>query len=144
MDSSSPSSLTPNLRLLCLSNGHGEDIIAVRIVQELQQLCPNLKIAALPIVGEGKAYTQLGIPLIGSVKAMPSGGFVYMDGRQLLGDIQGGLLASVKGNSSMGEGTRGQRKSIKFPPLSLSPTLPLLDPSCRRYLSLALCLLEWS
>ncbi|NHC33620.1 lipid-A-disaccharide synthase-related protein [Scytonema millei] len=99
MDYRSPSSLTPHSspltphsRLLCLSNGHGEDIIAVRIVQELQQLCPNLDIAALPIVGEGKAYTRLGIPLIGSVKTMPSGGFIYMDGRQLLGDIQGGLL----------------------------------------------------
>jgi uncharacterized protein (TIGR03492 family) len=84
--------LTPHLRLLCLSNGHGEDIITVRIVQELQQICPNLDIAALPIVGEGKAYTQLGIPLIGTVKTMPSGGFIYMDGRQLLGDLQGGLL----------------------------------------------------
>ncbi|PSM49728.1 hypothetical protein C7Y66_07595 [Chroococcidiopsis sp. CCALA 051] len=84
--------LAPHSRLLCLSNGHGEDIIAVRIVQELQQLCPNLDIAALPIVGEGKAYACLGIPLIGSVKIMPSGGFIYMDGRQLLGDLQGGLL----------------------------------------------------
>jgi len=99
MDYRSHSSLTPHStllpprsRLLCLSNGHGEDIITVRIVQELQQLCPNLDIAALPIVGEGKAYTHLGIPLIGSVKIMPSGGFIYMDGRQLLGDIQGGLL----------------------------------------------------
>jgi uncharacterized protein (TIGR03492 family) len=84
--------LAPHSQLLCLSNGHGEDIIAVRIVQELQQLCPNLDIAALPIVGEGKAYARLGIPLIGSVKIMPSGGFIYMDGRQLLGDLQGGLL----------------------------------------------------
>jgi uncharacterized protein (TIGR03492 family) len=92
MDYSSHFSLTPRLRLLCLSNGHGEDIIAVRIVQELQQLYPNIDIAALPIVGEGKAYTQLGVPLIGQVKTMPSGGFLYMDGRQLLGDIQGGLL----------------------------------------------------
>lgn len=92
MNYSSRSSLTPHLQLLCLSNGHGEDIITVRIVQELQQLCPNLEIAALPIVGEGRAYAQLGIPLVGTVKTMPSGGFLYMDGRQLLGDIQGGLL----------------------------------------------------
>ncbi|WP_421655016.1 hypothetical protein [Leptothermofonsia sp. ETS-13] len=50
------------------------------------------QIEALPIVGEGHAYTQAGIPLIGSVKAMPSGGFIYMDGKQLARDIQGGLL----------------------------------------------------
>lgn len=83
--------LTPNSRLLCLSNGHGEDIIAVRILQELQQ-SSQLKLAALPLVGEGRAYTQLGIPLIGSVQTMPSGGFIYMDGRQLVKDLRGGLF----------------------------------------------------
>ncbi|MDV2991863.1 MAG: hypothetical protein N4J56_001517 [Chroococcidiopsis sp. SAG 2025] len=130
MDYRSPSALTPHSsplaphsRLLCLSNGHGEDIIAVRIVQELQQLCPNLDIAALPIVGEGKAYTRLGIPLIGSVKTMPSGGFIYMDGRQLLGDIQGGLLQLTgkqlrairqwmqgAGSREQGAGSRGDKE----------------------------------
>ena len=79
-------------RLLCLSNGHGEDIIAVRILQELRQISTKLNISALPIVGEGKAYTAAGMPIIGSVQAMPSGGFVYMDGRQLVRDLQGGLL----------------------------------------------------
>lgn len=92
-------SSTPNfqpsiskLRLLCLSNGHGEDIIAVRILQELQQYSTEISIAALPIVGEGQAYTKLDIPLIGSVQIMPSGGFIYMDSKQLVRDLQGGLL----------------------------------------------------
>lgn len=79
-------------RLLCLSNGHGEDIVAVRILQELRQISNKLNISALPIVGEGRAYFAAGIPVIGSVQAMPSGGFLYMDGRQLLRDLQGGLL----------------------------------------------------
>lgn len=83
---------TSKFRLLCLSNGHGEDIIAVRILQELQQYSILQDIAALPIVGEGRAYTNAGIPIIGSVQAMPSGGFIYMDGRQLVRDLQGGLL----------------------------------------------------
>ncbi|MFM7440657.1 MAG: lipid-A-disaccharide synthase-related protein, partial [Snowella sp.] len=34
----------------------------------------------------------LNIPLIGRVKKMPSGGFVYMDSRELWRDLQGGLL----------------------------------------------------
>ncbi|PPS43545.1 lipid-A-disaccharide synthase-related protein [Chroococcidiopsis sp. TS-821] len=79
------------IKLLCLSNGHGEDVIAVRILQELQQLSA-IDIAALPIVGEGRAYTQFSIPIIGKVQTMPSGGFIYMDGRQVLRDLQGGLL----------------------------------------------------
>lgn len=89
--SASSTSNTPKLRLLCLSNGHGEDIIAVRILQELRQ-STQIDLAALPLVGEGRAYTQLGIPLIGSVQAMPSGGFIYMDGRQLVRDVRGGLI----------------------------------------------------
>jgi hypothetical protein len=79
-------------RLLCLSNGHGEDIVAIRILKALQQQAPHLKLAALPLVGEGRAYLPLGIPIIGPVKAMPSGGFIYMDGRQFARDLQGGLL----------------------------------------------------
>ncbi len=80
------------MHLLCLSNGHGEDEIAVRILQALQQQSQPPEIAALPIVGEGHAYTRAGIPVIGTVKTMPSGGFIYMDSRQLARDIRGGLL----------------------------------------------------
>jgi uncharacterized protein (TIGR03492 family) len=77
---------------LCLSNGHGEDAIAIRILQALQQQPNPPKLAALPLVGEGRAYTQFGIPVVGPVKTMPSGGFIYMDGRQFARDLEGGLL----------------------------------------------------
>ena len=80
------------MQLLCLSNGHGEDVIAVRICQELQHHPAAPELAALPLVGEGHAYSQLGIPIVGPVQTMPSGGFIYMEGRQLLRDLRGGLL----------------------------------------------------
>jgi uncharacterized protein (TIGR03492 family) len=84
------------MRLLCLSNGHGEDAIAVRILRALQQQDDRLELAALPIVGEGKAYSSLGIAIAGAThgttKTMPSGGFIYMDGRQFARDLQQGLL----------------------------------------------------
>lgn len=80
------------MRILCLSNGHGEDIIALRIIQALQRLPGAPEIDVLPIVGEGKLYQAAGLPLIGTAKAMPSGGFIYMDGKQLARDIQGGLV----------------------------------------------------
>lgn len=79
-------------KLLVLSNGHGEDIIAVRILEQLNHHPDAPKVAALPIVGEGHAYSHLAIPIIGSVQQMPSGGFIYMDRRQLWRDLQGGLL----------------------------------------------------
>ncbi len=85
--------MTSRSQLLILSNGHGEDIIAVRILHELLQLPNPPEIAALPLVGEGYFYQKLNIPIIGSVKTMPSGGFIYMDGgKQLIRDVQGGLI----------------------------------------------------
>ncbi|MEA5582356.1 lipid-A-disaccharide synthase-related protein [Nodularia harveyana UHCC-0300] len=80
------------LQLLVLSNGHGEDVIAVSILQQLQQQEHPPDMFALPLVGEGRAYQRLGIPCIGSVRTMPSGGFIYMDGRQLVRDVRGGLV----------------------------------------------------
>ncbi|MBE9217196.1 hypothetical protein IQ247_31875 [Plectonema cf. radiosum LEGE 06105] len=79
-------------RLLVLSNGHGEDAIAIRILEELQQQPLSPQVFALPLVGVGRAYQKLDIPMIGSVRSMPSGGFIYMDGRQLAGDVRSGLL----------------------------------------------------
>ncbi|NLQ05224.1 lipid-A-disaccharide synthase-related protein [Cylindrospermopsis raciborskii] len=83
---------TPNWQLLILSNGHGEDIIAGRIIEELRKLPSAPDIFALPIVGEGHTYQSLNIPRIGEVKTMPSGGFIYMDRSQLVQDIQSGLI----------------------------------------------------
>lgn len=82
----------PTYRLLCLSNGHGEDAIAVRILNALKSHIPSVEIMALPIVGKGRDYTRHNIPIIGTAKTMPSGGFIYMDGKQFVRDIKGGLL----------------------------------------------------
>ena len=89
--------MNARLKLLCLSNGHGEDAIAVRILRELQQQPHPPELAALPLVGEGQAYSQLAnIPIIGPVRQMPSGGFIYMDGREFLRDVNSGLLQLVQ------------------------------------------------
>ncbi|MGL5035808.1 MAG: lipid-A-disaccharide synthase-related protein, partial [Microcystaceae cyanobacterium] len=79
-------------KLLLLSNGHGEDAIAARIAEQCQNLPNPPELAVLPMVGEGHAYQKLNIPLLAPVQKMPSGGFIYMDSRQLWRDIQGGLL----------------------------------------------------
>ena len=79
------------MKLLCLSNGHGEDVIAVRILQELERKSPQVELVALPIVGAGKAYQSLDIPIWGKVQVMPSGGF-NQDRQQLWRDVQGGLI----------------------------------------------------
>ena len=80
------------LKLLCLSNGHGEDVIAVRILEALRQYHPGVDIAALPIVGDGSAYQRSRIPLLTAGQPMPSGGFIYMDAKELWRDVRGGLI----------------------------------------------------
>jgi uncharacterized protein (TIGR03492 family) len=76
-------------RLLCLSNGHGEDLIATRIAEAL--LVYDVEVLALPIVGEGQAYRALDIEIVGPTRTMPSGGFIYMDVREFWKDLRGGL-----------------------------------------------------
>jgi uncharacterized protein (TIGR03492 family) len=80
------------MKMLVLSNGHGEDLIATRIIERLQQHIPQLELVALPIVGQGYAYQNLNIPLAGRVQSMPSGGFIYRGGNPLWKDLQGGLV----------------------------------------------------
>lgn len=110
------------MKLLCLSNGHGEDAIAVRILKEVQQRPNAPKIAALPIVGEGQAYTELGIPLIAPTRKMPSGGFIYMDGRHLWRDLRSGLLQLLWWQFKAVQGWKQQGGTI----LAVGDIVPLL------------------
>jgi hypothetical protein len=43
-------------RLLVLSNGHGEDLIALRLIEALRHQAPDLEVQVLPLVGIGQAY----------------------------------------------------------------------------------------
>ncbi|MCF3606117.1 lipid-A-disaccharide synthase-related protein [Planktothrix agardhii 1033] len=84
------------VKILSVSNGHGEDAIAVRILRELQKQPHPPELAALPLVGLGQSYTQLdNVPIIGSIKSLPSGGFIYMDKHQLWRDLQAGLFPLI-------------------------------------------------
>lgn len=80
------------VKLLVISNGHGEDIIAVKIITKLKEIYPQISIVSLPLVGEGFAYVKENIPFIAPVKKMPSGGFIYMDNKQLWQDVNNGLI----------------------------------------------------
>ncbi|WP_309728598.1 lipid-A-disaccharide synthase-related protein [Chamaesiphon sp. OTE_75_metabat_556] len=80
------------MKLLCISNGHGEDAIALPVLQELRKLAKSSEIVALPIVGVGNAYRDHDFPIAGKVQIMPSGGFLNQDNRQLARDLQGGLV----------------------------------------------------
>lgn len=88
------------MNLLCISNGHGEDVIACRILTALIQQQPNIQLAALPISGVGSAYRSAGIEIVGPTQVLPSGGFLNQDPRQLARDMKGGLLGLTRSQLS--------------------------------------------
>jgi len=92
------------MNLLCISNGHGEDVIALRILTALRQLDPSLQLSALPISGTGRIYacagTHADIPLIGPAQTLPSGGFLNQNPKQLARDIGGGLISLTRSQLS--------------------------------------------
>ncbi|MBM5807361.1 MAG: sugar synthetase [Cyanobacteria bacterium M_surface_10_m2_179] len=83
-------------RLLVLSNGHGEDLIALRVLEALHRRRPELQIAVLPLVGEGSAYAAAEaegvLQRIGPRQALPSGGFSNQSLRGLVSDLLAGVL----------------------------------------------------
>jgi len=83
-------------RLLVLSNGHGEDLIALRLLEELHRLQPALEIAVLPLVGDGAAFAAAErsgvLHRVGPRQALPSGGFSNQSLRGLLADLGAGVL----------------------------------------------------
>lgn len=75
-------------RVLFISNGAGEDSIASQIIADLPESLPR---EAMPLVGEGSAYKDLA-PVVGPRQAMPSGGLIQEDWRNLWEDISQGLF----------------------------------------------------
>ncbi len=80
-------------QILCLSNGHGEDLITGQIIRALDQNQLQINIAAMPIVGSGSAYRKLDVPMIGPTQTLPSGGVFYMNPFMLLRDLWSGLIS---------------------------------------------------
>jgi len=83
-------------RLLVLCNGHGEDLIAQRVLDALRRRCPDLELAVLPLVGEGSAFAAAqhagALRRVGPRRALPSGGFSNQSLRGLLADLGAGVL----------------------------------------------------
>ncbi len=82
--------------LLFLSNGHGEDLIALQILQALHELHPSLSLEVLPLVGEGKVFATAvadgWLQKVGPTIRLPSGGFSNQSVSGLFKDICAGLF----------------------------------------------------
>jgi uncharacterized protein (TIGR03492 family) len=79
------------VRLLFLSNGHGEDAMGARLAGEFLALRPDLEVVAVPLVGRGLAYERAGIAVRGPCREMPSGGFMLTSPGVLVRDLRAGF-----------------------------------------------------
>ena len=61
--------------VLLLSNGHGEDLSGALVASHLIQR--GIAVEALPLVGHGASYRQLGIPVLGRTRNCSTGGLGY-------------------------------------------------------------------
>jgi uncharacterized protein (TIGR03492 family) len=78
-------------RVLFVSNGHGEEAIAVRIATDVLALAPELSLDHLALVGEFGHPSQMHD--VGPRRAMPSGGLIAMGNlRNIARDVGGGLV----------------------------------------------------
>jgi uncharacterized protein (TIGR03492 family) len=81
--------------ILFISNGHGEDLNGSTVLAALRDRRPDWQLLAAPLVGEGQAYRKWAVPVVTATRKMPSGGFIYMDNRQLWQDLRAGLLTQT-------------------------------------------------
>jgi uncharacterized protein (TIGR03492 family) len=78
------------LKLLFVTNGHGEIAIADRIAEDVRALAPAIAIDHFPLVGESRSVYMREV---GPRRAMPSGGLIAMANlRNIAADLRGGLL----------------------------------------------------
>lgn len=81
------------MRVLLLSNGHGEDLIGSRLARHLLHNSPDLELIAVPLVGPGQAYSGSGVRVMGPLSELPSAGLTLHSAGNLLADLQAGLVS---------------------------------------------------
>ena len=83
-------------RVLFVSNGHGEDAIACKVIDRVRRLAHRraVELRAWPMVGRGDAYVRWSVPIVGVPNHLPSEGFATLDARLFARDLRAGWLAT--------------------------------------------------
>lgn len=76
-----------------VSNGYGEDSIAISIVKSISQKSPETEIFVLPLVGAGNIYETVPCTIVGPRTVMPSGGVIPGNMPNLIKDTKSGLFS---------------------------------------------------
>ncbi len=84
--------------LLIISNGHGEDVIALEIIKRLLKKIKIKTIEVMPLVGNGNIFDSIkskNFHKIGHLKNLPSGGFSNQSLKGFLLDFFSGFLVDI-------------------------------------------------
>jgi uncharacterized protein (TIGR03492 family) len=87
--------MTRALKILFISNGHGEDAIGSRLAKDVFEVAREknlgVMLEAVPIVGRGDAYERVGVQVSGPRWSPPSGGFTFTAWSRFLEDWRDGM-----------------------------------------------------
>ena len=110
--------------LLIISNGHGEDVIALEIIKRFLKKLNVKKIEVMPLVGNGKIFDTIktkNFSKIGFLKELPSGGFSNQSLKGFLLDFISGFLVDTFKNFLI---VRGKLKD-QYKIIAVGDLLPL-------------------
>ncbi len=110
--------------LLIVSNGHGEDVIALEIIKRLLKENRKINIEVLPLVGNGEVFNCLNsnkFSKIGFLKELPSGGFSNQSFKGFLLDLFAGFLIDTFKNFLIVR----QKSKYNYKILAVGDLLPL-------------------
>jgi uncharacterized protein (TIGR03492 family) len=98
--------------LLFASNGHGEDVIAGRVLDRLRARRPQLSVEAWPMVGHGAAYAERGIAAVGARNLLPSAGFATLDPALMARDLKAGWIGTYWRQAADARRMRGRYRMM--------------------------------
>ncbi|BEV36061.1 lipid-A-disaccharide synthase-related protein [Synechococcus sp. M16CYN] len=109
-----------------ICNGHGEDLIALRVLEALHRQRPQLLLEVLPLFGYGRIFDAAvaagWLNRIGPVANLPSGGFSNQSIRGMVRDIWAGLPLLSWWQWQLVKRQARQRRSV----VAIGDVLPLL------------------
>lgn len=84
------------MNVLVVTNGHGEDQLAVCLVDAMRERWPSVTIEGIPLVGQGLRLKAAGIAVPGPRVDVPSGGLVRPQWDAVMKDLRAGLLRQFR------------------------------------------------
>ena len=104
------------------SNGHGEDTIACKVLDELRAQRPSLTAEVWPMVGEGTVYQSRGEQMVGAHNLLPSAGFATISPKLMIDDLLAGWVQTHWRQYKAARALRGRYRIV----LAVGDIIPIV------------------